>query len=140
MSSNRVVGNAGGFPAGGAAAAGLTAATAPSVNYTIDLAIQNLYSTSANDVVKSLNFLLVKTSDDANSIQIEQHPNLLTAISDLLDVINPLGNLIFERQSGNQGTDEDMLLDEIFDCVDTKHLNWQHLLGCNNEEFKVKFF
>lgn len=127
----------GNFPAGGAAAAGLTAAVAPSGVPNIETAIQNLYSSSAIDVVKSLNYLLQKTSDvvaDGNSILIEQHPTLLTALADLLDILNPVGNLVFTEKEVES---VDMLVDELLDTISCKHVPWQKLSGARNDELKV---
>ena len=133
-SATRAPGN---FPAGGAAAAGLTAAVAPSGVPNIETAIQNLYSSSAIDVVKSLNYLLQKTSDvvaDGNSILIEQYPTLLTALSDLLDVLNPVGNLVFSDKDVDS---VDMIVDELLDTISCKHVPWQKLSGAKNDELKV---
>lgn len=140
MSTARLGGN---FPSGGHAAAGLTAAVGQSGVMTIDSAIQSLYSTLANEIVKSLNFLLAKTSDitsDGNSIQIELHPALLTAIVDLLDVINPVGNLIFVDKTMDSDQNDAMIIDEIFDTISTRQYSWKKLIGSKNDEVKVGFY
>jgi hypothetical protein len=74
----------------------------------INTAIQALDSTNISEVIRGLNFLLQKTYDaneissSSNVIYLEQFPKLLVALGNLLDVINPLGKLPFQRYLGNQ--------------------------------------
>lgn len=125
--------------ANAAAAAGLTAAPRSVSNYNIDVAIAGLYSTSASDVVKALNFLIAKTSDlqnDGSSIQFEVSPNLLTALADLLDVINPIGNIIFQENPPIIPLNPESIIDGVFDVPFSNDLHYKSLLGYDNHEFK----
>jgi hypothetical protein len=66
----------------------------------IDGAASLLLSTTVSDVVKGLNILLIKSNEvtgDGIGLLIEHYPSILVAVGDLLDVINPLGNILFKE-------------------------------------------
>lgn len=90
-----------------------------------------LLSTSAGDVVKGLNYLLSKsceTNGEGSSLTIEHHPTVLSALGDLLDVINPLAVTLFSEEVAAQ------VSSPIFQYERNK---FEKLLGGSNHEFQV---
>lgn len=69
----------------------------------LDAAILYLKSTDVKVVAKGLNFLLAKSADGfeqtayANIAAAETCPKLVIALGELLDVVNPLGRLVYEN-------------------------------------------
>lgn len=90
-----------------------------------------LLSTSAGDVVKGLNFLLSKsceTNGEVSSLTIEHHPTVLSALGDLLDVINPLAITLFSEEVSTQ---------ESAALFQYERNKFEKLLGGSNHEFQV---
>ena len=75
----------------------------PSKVENINQAIQLINSTNINDVIRGLNYLLQKSYEanelntSNNAVFVEQYPQLLTSLGNLLDVINPSGKLPFQQ-------------------------------------------
>ena len=58
------------------------------------LAISDLDSTDVNQVIRGLNILTQRSFEvDANTLSLDAFPHVITALGDLLDVINPLCEL-----------------------------------------------
>lgn len=90
--------------------------------------IQNLSSNDVSVVIKALNALLMKTSDNVqDNLQIETCPNLLVALADLLDIINPVGCLLFTGK----------LYDSIESFVSSTDFMESKLLSRGNLKFQV---
>ena len=65
----------------------------------INEATRELNSRDPGTVIKGLNTLLMKSfeSDTGITLQIENYPDLLTALGSLLDALNPIGNMLFHE-------------------------------------------
>lgn len=100
-------------------------------------ATRALESNNIATVIKGLNFLLNKSYDPQNDqsvntvLQLEDHPRLLHALSDLLDVVNPSVRLLFDDIATESY--HKMMQDEF----DGKLWDMT-LLGSNKAEFKVR--
>ncbi len=105
----------------------------------ISSATNALQSNNINHVVKGLNYLLLKSYDAHNDlssnavVQVEDHPRLLHALSDLLDVVNPAVRLLFDE-----------IPSESYHCMMQDEFDgrlWNvSLLGSDKLEFKVCIF
>lgn len=93
----------------------------------IDASVQDLYSTNPSDIVRGLNFLTQKSFEfvDTSSIQLEFLPQILLGLSDLLDIINPIGKCFFE---------------EVVDPQDMSKPWVTRLYSSKNEALKVCYF
>lgn len=112
----------------------------------METAISSLDSPNITVVVKGLNFLLQRSNDgngsDANNTTplLENYPSLLIALSNLLDIINPLGKLLFpEVDAGNVKEDEHFK--SLLPCRDDKAVQLDEWIPClpsaNSAEFLV---
>ena len=74
------------------------------LNEAISVALKGIDSNDVYDVVKGLNFLTKKSFDQGvgtedQPIQLESHPLIVLSLGSLLDVLNPLKDLIFTENN-----------------------------------------
>ena len=62
-------------------------------------AIQDLYSESSEKIALAINIVLIRSYDDSNPVNLEEIPELLPALSYVLDLINPIGSLVYTGKS-----------------------------------------
>ena len=76
----------------------------------INEAIKEVESKDPGTVIKGLNTILMKSfeSDTGVTLQIENYPELLNSLGSLLDVLNPLENLVFK----DLGSDSSMKINK----------------------------
>lgn len=111
-------------------------------------ALNSLESSNISEVIRGLNYILQKSfeaneiSNTNNVIYIEQFPRLLLALGTLLDVINPLGKIPFQKYLGNE---EQNYYSFLLGSTDSMLANnpaneWKtDLPGSNQIEFKVYY-
>ena len=108
-------------------------------------AAKDLRSTDPVAVIKGLNTILVKSADmdPSRLLELEQYPDVASALGDLLDVINPIGGMATTSITSNYGLkrkleEDTMKYKAIMLKEETKFLPWlTELPVAGNQLFKV---
>lgn len=99
----------------------------------IDIAVQDLYSPDPYVVIGGLNFFLKKSFDSSEffPFYLNNNPEVWVALTSLLDIINPTGNIFFKSFSKNELEITDYYPDFLID-------EWKYNLpNFGTIEFKV---